>query len=435
MTESVHCYLYPINYLEFIECKMATSSCHSCANPNCKLKHLLYPAIDNYIKEKGMCSTLQSCEIIDTDRLRRIGFGTFGTVYDLGNGATVVKVIRNEIFDKGGRELNKALEEFMREYNMWNYVCKENNDDEVFVNGKPFRKKIVECHGLRLHKISDAQSSGSRRRVGSDQTDSVYNETMLSLGIECDKMEYDLKNYIAKLINTKSYGLKEVVKIMIQMVENVSYLHEVNVLHNDIAMRNFLVDADDNVLISDFGMTRKNHSFKNRFRSTKKTKDRSNKQKRDIEYSYESIYQRSYLDQSNQKRPFRWCAVEVLVPGPIFFTRETDIYQLGCALSEVVMHPKYHYRPFQKYSSMTEIIAVKNQMALDILEYKEKLADPSFKVFRNIIMSMTQPIAEKRAKLDLVLHQCVAELINLKVLFYFLFFAIFLIFRLREFVD
>ena len=429
MTEFVHglSYLYPINHLEFIEidfCEMATRSCHSCANPNCKLKDLLYPAIESYIKEKGMCGILQSGEIIDTDRLRRIGFGTFGTVYDLGNGATVVKVIRNEIFDKGGRELNKALEEFMREYNMWNYVCKENNDEVFAINGisRPFRKKIVECHGLRLHKISDSQFnlSGSRN-LSVDQDDSVYNETMLSLGIECDKMEYDLKNYIAKLINRKSYGLKEVVKIMIQMVENVSYLHEVNVLHNDIAMRNFLVDADDNVLISDFGMTRKNHSFKNRFRSTKnKTRDRSNnKQKRDIEYSYESIYQRSYLDQSNQKRPFRWCAVEVLVPGPIFFTRETDIYQLGCALSEVIMHPKYHYRPFQKYSSMTEIIAVKNQMALDIMEYKEKLADPSFKVFRNIIMSMTQPIAEKRAKLDLVLHQCVAELINLKFLMNF----------------
>ncbi|KAF8588987.1 kinase-like protein, partial [Ramaria rubella] len=48
----------------------------------------------------------------------------------------------------------------------------------------------------------------------------------------------------------------DVLKIMMDIVEGVSYLHGVNVVHGDIKGSNIMVDDDGNVKLIDFGVSR-----------------------------------------------------------------------------------------------------------------------------------------------------------------------------------
>ena len=70
----------------------------------------------------------------------------------------------------------------------------------------------------------------------------------------------DLKNFLRNCRPTDEHGqlLNPWLQIEMsrQICSGISYLHEMNYVHRDIAARNVLIDANDVLKISDFGMAR-----------------------------------------------------------------------------------------------------------------------------------------------------------------------------------
>ncbi|RIA82954.1 kinase-like domain-containing protein [Glomus cerebriforme] len=62
----------------------------------------------------------------------------------------------------------------------------------------------------------------------------------------------DLRNYIRKFFHKLTWTDK--IKILIEISKALNSLHQMNLLHRDFHCKNILVDDDDRVFISDFGL-------------------------------------------------------------------------------------------------------------------------------------------------------------------------------------
>jgi len=103
--------------------------------------------------------------------------------------------------------------------------------------------------------------------------------------------------------NLKKEDLLRIVK---QAAVSLVPLEESNILHRDIAARNFLVDSGLNVKLSDFGMAR--------FTTTE--------------------HGNEYKPSSNTSIPVRWSAPEVLKTGTS--TAASDRYSFGVTMWEIL---------------------------------------------------------------------------------------------------
>ena len=62
----------------------------------------------------------------------------------------------------------------------------------------------------------------------------------------------DLRNYIRKFFSKLTWADKA--EILIKLSQALNSLHQMNLLHRDFHCKNVLVDKDDRIFISDFGL-------------------------------------------------------------------------------------------------------------------------------------------------------------------------------------
>lgn len=150
----------------------------------------------------------------------------------------------------------------------------------------------------------------------------------------------DLKTYLLArrhLVKNKNVDESEEVSpkrltnMALDVARGLSYLAEMKFVHRDIACRNCLVNAQRNVKIGDFGMTRA--MFDN---------------------DYYKFTRKGML-------PVRWMSPESLALG--VFTPSSDVWSYGVLLYEIITFGSF---PFQGKSNIQVLELVKDGQTLDI---------------------------------------------------------------------
>lgn len=94
---------------------------------------------------------------------------------------------------------------------------------------------------------------------------------LISFGIIVDLMDFDLRNFI-KMDRVQKFGPNVKVKICLEIVNALIFIHDKNVAHNDLKPDNILLKARDNsrnsfdVRISDFGSALRLNNPNNKYR-------------------------------------------------------------------------------------------------------------------------------------------------------------------------
>ncbi|XP_035206440.1 insulin receptor-like isoform X3 [Stegodyphus dumicola] len=110
---------------------------------------------------------------------------------------------------------------------------------------------------------------------------------------------------------TRNYGKKLGIFIY-QVAEGMEYLSSLKMIHRDIAARNILLETENSVKISDFGLSKDAYTTKN------------------------------YISCSNQRLPIRWMAPEAIERKK--FSTFTDVWSFGVYMWEVLSLGKEPYR-------------------------------------------------------------------------------------------
>ncbi|XP_070548674.1 tyrosine kinase receptor Cad96Ca-like [Ptychodera flava] len=108
---------------------------------------------------------------------------------------------------------------------------------------------------------------------------------------------------------------KDLIKFAFQVAEGMTFLHENNLIHRDLASRNILVTSDVNCKISDFGLAR------------------------NIGPNQE------YVMQSPGTLPLRWEAPESLISNVYNF--KSDVWSYGILLWEIITFGERPYPDFE----------------------------------------------------------------------------------------
>ena len=226
---------------------------------------------------------------LEQSDLQTIGKGQFGVVYSVKNKNLAVKsLVEEKVWNKD------AWEDIFKEYDIWSEIQS---------------KLKSNSHVAKIYGLATFLNQASERVVG----------------IVMQLYNFELKIYIKNLIKKSRFNKEAILKISWQLIESVKQLHDVDVIHGDIAMRNFLVDDAERIYVTDFGLSHKLERKKQSFSTGNSA----------LEYSeYYSVTDIKPL-------PFWWCAPEVvekmLHRKPLILTKKSDIYMLGCTMAEVMM--------------------------------------------------------------------------------------------------
>eukprot|EP00479_Gromia_sphaerica_P008952 TRINITY_DN3614_c0_g1_i2.p1 TRINITY_DN3614_c0_g1~~TRINITY_DN3614_c0_g1_i2.p1 ORF type:complete len:174 (-),score=24.76 TRINITY_DN3614_c0_g1_i2:144-665(-) len=109
------------------------------------------------------------------------------------------------------------------------------------------------------------------------------------------------------------------VNISIGMTLGLEHLHANNVIHRDVAPRNFLISEEDRIKVTDFGMSR----------------------------SIAESEEGEYIAHISSSFAWRWCPLETLTERNS--TKATDSWMLGCSIWQVISGKK---KPFEKSKSL-----------------------------------------------------------------------------------
>ena len=214
----------------------------------------------------------------------------------------------------------------------------------------------------------------SLRTCWSGSNSKIIRETK-ELGIEAEKMQCTLEKWLKEKNEKGEYDLSLVCQVIKRTIAIIKFLHDNHYLHNDIAVRNFLVGSDGTIKISDFGLSRKLKA------SSVVIEDKNqdfegyrNSNSSDDQLDQETSYSEYYLDKSEQDQPYWWCAPEVLKslidskrvdkidirydknatdyatitktkeqikqnkrPSPLLLSYKTDNYMIGCLILELIL--------------------------------------------------------------------------------------------------
>lgn len=155
----------------------------------------------------------------------------------------------------------------------------------------------------------------------------------------------DLVTHIKKLYDNNGYTEELAARFILHTVRGLKFLHHINVIHGDMALRNLLMDDKGNVVIADFGLSHKLKRKLNDEQTLFASVD-------DLLNQMNPEYDNYYTDTNRADQPFWWIAPEVLdshiASNPLKLTFQTDNYMLGSTISELLIKPQHrlNYKPF-----------------------------------------------------------------------------------------
>jgi len=96
---------------------------------------------------------------------------------------------------------------------------------------------------------SDYSTSNSNNEIVTYNPNSEY---MIILYIQMELCQMDLREYITG----KTITLPEANQIMLNVINGIQYIHSKNIVHGDLTLKNILIDHNNNIKITDFGLAR-----------------------------------------------------------------------------------------------------------------------------------------------------------------------------------
>ena len=173
----------------------------------------------------------------------------------------------------------------------------------------------------------------------------------LRIGLEMPRME-TLKSYLEYIYN-KSDRSDRIHSIIKDMTTGVHHLHDkCKILHNDIALRNFLVDrsekGQETVLICDFGLAtgiREQKTWNDLEFGTDSEDDEfqieTSPLSGQINKPLDKLFKRILERKQTSLIPRGWCHPKLLAllkNTEREYTVETDLYQLGSTIGEILLN-------------------------------------------------------------------------------------------------
>ena len=232
-------------------------------------------------------------------------------------------------------------------YNMKNFLECINKSE-----GLPGAKFIQKYIDFWIEDIQDDNSKNGNKNM--------YIVTRYCLG-------GDLREYISKMKkNNYKYDKDFFWDIIFQMIASVAFLHKLGYVHFDIKPSNFLVQEDGQLLLSDFCLTIKEKDIANY--STE-------------EFEGDSIY----------------ISPELFYKDKDVITSKTDIFSLGLSILQI----------------LTDVELPKNGLTWQLIrtvgipkEFLDQIPyfDGDNKLFKDLIVSMTNYDKQKRSDLESILN-------------------------------
>ncbi|CAD5111898.1 DgyrCDS1162 [Dimorphilus gyrociliatus] len=152
-----------------------------------------------------------------------------------------------------------------------------------------------------------------------------------------------LRDYLMKHYDLK---IKRLVRMCCDAAEGMNFLSRKGIIHRDLAARNCLVDIDETVKISDFGLSRKG----------------------DDEGTYQII--------ENRKRslPLKWTAPEGLEKGS--FTTKSDVWSFGVLMWEIFSFGEMPYPKLDSNNRPIKNLHLSGQETKDFVFQKKTMQPP-----------------------------------------------------------
>jgi len=117
-------------------------------------------------------------------------------------------------------------------------------------------------------------------------------------------MEYVQGKILERLIESRGFGLQDVITILTQVCDALDYAHKQGVIHRDLRMGNTMLDTAGQIKVGDFGLAR---------------------------LIGEELFRRNLTEQNKAMGTMDYVAPEQYKPGMAFDLR-ADIFSLGLML-------------------------------------------------------------------------------------------------------